>query len=370
MTSSKTILYFVLNWGLGHATRSIPIIRALINRGNRVILVSTGRALHVLQSEFPENECLDVPDYNIRYSRTAWALIPFLLLQTPKIFRALSREHAITETLVKTYRADLIVSDNRYGCYSKTIPSFFITHQLRFQVPKGLGWSACISEWFNRLYFRHYTQILIPDEKGTPNLSGDLSHKGAITRHPKLCYIGGFSSLFSCEARETDIDLLVIISGPEPQRTRFEGTILSQIRGVAGKKVIVLGRPESTTESDLPGDETLEIHTHLDRRTMAQYIHRAKRILTRSGYSTVMELAALNKAAIFVPTPGQTEQEYLARYHQSSNHWIFKPQSDLNINAIMTELDHFQTSETQWTLNRVDEICELLFNSFNEKAIQ
>ena len=359
---SKTILYFILNWGLGHATRSIPVIQALQQAGHRIVLVSTGRSLKLLQSEFPNTECVDLPDYSIRYSRFGWALIPHLLAQMPRIFYSLVKEHHATEKLVKKYKADLVVSDNRYGCYSKHIPSFFMTHQLRFQLPKGLGWSAFISEWFNWFYFRHYARILIPDAADEPNLSGDLSHRGRLSGHPKLCYVGGLTSIVPQVHLSEDIDLLVLISGPEPQRSQFEERILEQIHDVHGKRVIVAGRPEEAFSSYFSDDSDLEIHTHLDRKTMASVIQRAKVIVTRSGYSTLMELVPLKKRMILIPTPGQTEQEYLANHLKRHQFCLVDTQATFNINSLLSQVQSIKTRQLNNGSNQLDQILSIFMD--------
>ena len=359
---SKTILYFILNWGLGHATRSIPVIRMLQQVGHRVVLVSTGRSLKLLQSEFPSTEYVDLPDYGIRYSRFGWALIPHLLAQMPRIFYALLREHHATEKLVKKYKADLIVSDNRYGCYSRHIPSFFMTHQLRFQLPKGMGWSAFISEWFNQIYFRHYKRIVVPDVAGEPNLSGDLSHKGRISTHPKLCYVGGLTSIVPQTRLSEDIDLLVLISGPEPQRSQFEERVLEQIHDVPGKRVIIAGRPEEVFSSYFSDDSDLEIHAHLQRETMASIIQRAKVIVARSGYSTLMELVPLNKRMILIPTPGQTEQEYLANHLKEHYFCLVGKQTTFDINAVLSQIQSIEKSQLNAASNQLDLILSIFMS--------
>lgn len=360
--SSKTILYFILNWGLGHATRSIPIIRALLDRGYKVVIVSTGRSLSLLRREFDSCVFVDLPDYDIRYSRHRGFLIPHLLLQMPGILLRLHCEHQTTEKLAALHKADMIISDNRYGCYSKQIPSYLITHQLRFQLPKWLEWSAWISEWFNRFYFRHYQNILIPDESGTSNLSGDLSHRGRIANHPKLRFIGPLSSLKSGgTAVKEDIDVLFLISGPEPHRTMLEDLIMTQIEDLPGKNAIVLGKPEASGDPHPWNRDDLQIHPHLDRERLADFMRRARLVVSRSGYSTVMELMAARRKAVLIPTPGQTEQEYLAEHLMETGLFFSVRQDELDLKRTLAETERFYVhTAPKMDFNRTDEILSII----------
>jgi uncharacterized protein (TIGR00661 family) len=370
--SSKTVLYSILNWGLGHATRSIPIIRALLDRGYKVVIISTGRSLSLLRREFGSCVFVDLPDYNVRYSRHGWLLIPHLLLQMPAVFIRLHREHGEAERLAILHKADLIVSDNRYGCYSKQIPSYLITHQLRFQLPKWLEWSAWISEWFNRFYFRHYRNVLVPDENRTPNLSGDLSHRGRITNHPKLRFVGPLSSLNSVgTAVKEDIDVLFLISGPEPHRTMLEDLIMTQIEDLPGKKVIVLGKPEASGDPHPWNRDDLKIHPHLVRECLADFMRRARLVVSRAGYSTVMELMAAGRKAVLIPTPGQTEQEYLAEHLMETGLFFSVRQDELDLKRMLAEAERFYVHPVpKMDFNRTGEILSIIENGLGPRQLK
>ncbi|MBU1065576.1 hypothetical protein KKC74_12340 [bacterium] len=302
------ILVAVLNWGLGHASRSIPIIRAL-KKQNTVVLASTGRSLILLRDEFPDCEALDFPDYNIQYSRSSAVFFLYLLIQIPRILVQLLIEHFQTERLVKKHDIDLIFSDNRYGVYSRKIPSFLMTHQLRFKLPKPVRCFEFVSVWFNRLAFRNFQHIVVPDIDSSANLTGNLGHPRAFQHYSKLTYIGFLSSIDKKPTTEP-IDILFMISGPEPQRSVLEELILKQVKKIPGRHVVVLGKPGE--EKPISTDRNLDIYAHLSRQKMSEYMSCARLIVSRAGYSTIMEVVALGKPALFVPTPGQTEQEYLA----------------------------------------------------------
>jgi len=324
---NKRILFAVLNWGLGHATRSIPLIQALAKQ-NSVIIASTGRSLDLLKKEFPNLECVDFPDYGSHYSKFGFLLIPYLGLQVPVILWRLIKERRHTKYLVEHHDIDMLFSDSRFGVFSGDIPSYFITHQLRFPLPRLLKWMTPLSEWYNRYFFSQYHKVFVIDAEGNINLSRDLSHKGRIAKHEKLVYVGALSSIKPKQTEE-DIDVLVSISGPESARTYFEEIILRQIDTIPGKKVIVLGKPGESERVQKNQDVT--IFNHVSRKKMTELMNRSKLIVCRSGYSTVMELVALNKPAVLVPTPGQTEQEYLARYYQQQQMFYVTKQRQLDL---------------------------------------
>lgn len=305
----KKILFAVLNWGLGHATRSTPLIEALAEN-HHVTVVSTGKSLLLLKSEFPDLEFINLPDYDITYSNKGW-MMPFVLFrQLPKLFSRLRKEHKRTEQIVKSKNIDLIISDCRYGVWSKRVPSFLLTHQLRIKLPGILSILDPLSDLGNWFFFRHFKKILVIDHAGDENLSGDLAHQGFISRNKCIRYMGLLADVTKNEDQQ-DVDVFITISGPEPQRSFFEKIILEQIPNLKGKIVVLLGKPG---EFDHKTVNNAEIYTHLPRRKISELMNRAKVIVSRSGYSTVMELVALKKKAVLIPTPGQSEQEYLAAY--------------------------------------------------------
>jgi predicted glycosyltransferase len=367
--SSKTVLYFILDWGLGHATRSIPVIRGLLKKNHKVVIVSTGRSLALLRREFGACEFADLPDYGIRYSRVRWFLVFDLLARMPRILLRLILEHRGAEKLAVRFKADVVVSDNRYGCFSRRLPSYLITHQLRFQLPKMLRPFAWISEWFNRFQFRHYMNVFVPDESGTPNLSGDLSHRGRITKHPKVRYVGPLSSLETGGRSRGPspgeaIDILFLISGPEPQRTKFEALIRNQAGALPGRKVIVLGKPEEGADFRPRDKDGLSIHPHLERNMLSGCLKRARWVVSRSGYSTVMELMAFHRKAILIPTPGQTEQEYLAGYLHQAGTFFSAGQDRLDLSKVFDDARRFYGREVpRLEFNRIDSILSLIKDS-------
>ena len=228
MPKNKHILIAIMGWGLGHATRCIPIIKSLM-KDNHVILASNGISTILLQQEFPTLKCIDYPDYAIKYSKNRIMLLPIIVLQLPNIIMKLIREYLQTQFVVMDESIDIIISDSRYGTFSKKIPTYFIMHQLRFKLSGIFKSIEFLGEWFNIFMFRNYKKIIIPDVKMIPNLTGDLTHYGKISHHSKLHYLGIFCSVSKLNVEE-DIDYLFSISGPEIQRTLFEKIILRQIK--------------------------------------------------------------------------------------------------------------------------------------------
>jgi len=321
-------LYAVLNMGLGHATRSLPLIRALHSWGWEVLIASSGRALALLQQECPWARFAFLPDYNIRYARNRW-LAAKVLVQTPKVLARIFLERREVDRLVSRFQPDLILSDHRYGVWHREVPSLFLSHQLRFAVPRGFEPLAGVPAAFNRWFHRKYRLILVPDERsgGCGKLSGELSR--FPSHEDRYVFVGPLSSVPRLHLR-ADIDVLISVSGPEPQRSVFEEIVLRQAPRLPGKKVVLLGRSERAGEKRA-ANGGVEILEHPSRRLAAELMNRAKLIVSRPGYSTLMELAELGKKALLVPTPGQTEQEYLARRLESQGLYLSVPQKHLDL---------------------------------------
>jgi UDP-N-acetylglucosamine transferase subunit ALG13 len=362
--SQKRVLYAVLNWGLGHAVHSAQMIRSL-SENNEVILAATGRALTFLRNEFPQLPFIDLPDYSIQYADNRWLLVPKLIIQLPSMLRGLWKEHRQTEKIVSEAGIDFIISDNRYGVYSRNVPSFFITHQLRFRLPAPLRKFEIISEWFNRWYFRKYSGVLVFDEAGKENMAGDLAHSGKICRHPKLTYIGLWSTVHKENVLQ-DIDALAVISGPEPHREIFGAKVIEQMKNMPGNKVVILGKPEDTGKDySYPG---LQVYSFKNRKEVNNLLNRAKIVVCRSGYSSTMDLVALKKPALMVPTPGQTEQEYQAEYYRDKGYFYMVSQEEMNLSVDLKTAKKFsRIKESRLKVNQYDLFYKALGERLPEK---
>lgn len=309
----KKILVCPLNWGLGHATRCEPIIRRLVAEGNEVIIASDGYPLFFLQKQFPRLRTIENRSYPIKYSKSntlIWVLLPFI----PKLLYSIAKEHRWLNNLIKKEHFDQIISDNRMGLWNKKIKSIYITHQIMIKMPRNFGWLEPLIYRFHRWFINRYDECWIPDYENNGGLSGDLSHKYPVP--PNARYIGMLSRFDKLThiKPDTEYHTMVILSGVEPQRTIFEQTMLEKYKSLPQRTLIVQGKPDSDVQIEKVGQ--VDVVSHVDDEKFASVLKGCKSIVCRAGYSTVMDLETLqvlNKAQ-FYPTPGQTEQEYLAVY--------------------------------------------------------
>jgi UDP:flavonoid glycosyltransferase YjiC (YdhE family) len=308
------VLICPLDWGIGHATRMVPVIRKFKDSGCEVLIAGSGRSLEYLKIEFPKTEFIDFEGKTIRYASEKWLIIK-LILELPSFLFHIIREHYRLKKLVRNKNIGLVVSDNRYGCWHAEIPSVFITHQLSVQLPGYLRIAGDFVRKVNYWFIHRYTHCWIPDFEPRMGLAGNLSHPVKMPRN--ATYIGilsRFSSMITPQhdAIPPSIDVLVLLSGPEPQRSGFEQIIIRQLKQLPLLSVLVRGTPGEGPETETRGN--LHIFSHLWGEQLLQLMIRANIVVCRSGYSTIMDLVTVGKKAILVPTPGQTEQEYLAKY--------------------------------------------------------
>ena len=340
---NSRILVAPLDWGLGHATRCIPIIRELLAQGCDVWLAGEGAQEQLLKAEFPEIPFLELPGYRIKYAKTRWGLIWKMIQQGPKMRRAIQYERRWLKKIVKKYFFDAVISDNRYGLYHSTVPCVFITHQLVIKSAAG-KWTETVLQKRNYSFINRFTECWVPDAEGENNLAGELSHPGKKPVVP-VRYIGLLSRF---EKREISLDapledkgnhLLIILSGPEPQRTILEEKIISDISHYNGTATIVRGLPGAT--SLIPSTNMICFFNHLPSEDLKVAMLKAEYIIGRSGYSTVMDVVALQKKSILIPTPGQTEQEYLGNYLMKKGMAVCCVQKDFFLNNVLTVASNF-----------------------------
>lgn len=327
--TGKRILICPLDWGLGHATRSIPLIQQLQTEGAEVIIAADLAPLKVLRDTFPELEWVSFPGLEIRYPKSGNMAL-YIASLLPALWKMALQEHAQIEAWVKSLHLDGILSDNRYGAYSHHVPSVFMTHQLFIKGSEFMQWTEPLIRMLNRHMIQKFDACWVPDYAGENNLSGDLSHGKALPL-PETHYLGPLSRFTSVGADipnpESD-EILVLLSGPEPQRSMLEEKIRQQIRNSDLKALIVRGKPGA---AEIPDTENIRSVSHMNTHDLAHAIRNARHIICRAGYSTLMDLYALGRSALIIPTPGQTEQEYLGRRCHAQGLHVHMKQEELQL---------------------------------------
>ncbi len=323
------ILVAPLDWGLGHATRCIPIIFKLLQQNCEVIIAAESTIKALLQKEFPGLVCIDLTGYRIQYSRYKF-LMPFkLLIQFPKLIYRINAEKRWLKKTVTVYKIDAVISDNRLGLGHIKIPCIYITHQLKIKT--GNAFTERLAQKIHYHFINKYSACWVPDNGGEINLSGELSHPVVLPKIPVI-YIGPLSRF---EKKEVVVkyDLCVILSGPEPQRTLFEKIVLKELKTFSGSIILLRGLPAETA-IDITANPPFEIKNHLAADELNTVLQQSKMVICRSGYTTIMDLVKLKKKAILVPTPGQTEQEYLATYLQEQQLFYSVKQEEFSASVL------------------------------------
>ena len=356
MKTPRRILISPLDWGLGHASRIIPLINRYLEQGDNVIIAGSGLSLNLLKKQFPTLKSIEIPSFKMKYSASksqVWAVAKAF----PRLIYYSIREHSALKRIVKEENIDFIISDNRFGLYHKTVPSAYITHQLMIKLPRPWGFLEPFVASVHRCIINKFTECWVPDfEDISESLAGELSHPdkkpqnvkyiGALSRFKKIARGSeelGISvqtsrepSLLEFSRRVDDRQgimqpeitsgasnlrslALAILSGAEPQRTIFEKELLASLQENPHENIILVqGKIEAEQKITQVGKVT--VYNFMNTEELEKNILKADEIICRSGYSSIMDLYALGKLqnATLIPTPGQTEQEYLAEY--ISNH--------------------------------------------------
>jgi len=338
MNSKKRILVAPLNWGLGHATRCIPIINSLLKHNFKVIISANGRSFHLLKEEFPEIEFVKIKGVDVKYPRF-FPMSISIFFQIPKILFAVYWENKTLKKIVEKHKIDGIISDNRFGLFHKKVKSIFITHQLQIQS----NYLKNFIQKINYYFINKFNMCWVMDDE-KKNLAGELSKPKKLPNNYK--YIGLHSRLeFSKKVKK--YKLCFILTGPEPQRSSFEEIIMQSVKGREEKTVIILGKTE---EKNIITKNNLTIISSSNTSEINKYILESEIIISRSGYSTIMDLQKMQSKAIFVPTPGQTEQEYLAKYLEKKKICFYQKQKEFNLKEainISKKYSGFSSSVTE-----------------------
>ncbi|HEX8041284.1 MAG TPA: glycosyltransferase [Chryseosolibacter sp.] len=329
------VLVAPLDWGLGHATRCIPVIRELQRQGCDVMIAGSGDSLRLLKKEFPSVRAFDLPAYEPRYPSSgsmAWTMA----CQLPRFMRVISEEHDVVGKLIARENVQRVISDNRYGCWSERIPAALITHQSNILMPDGFGWMENFVAALNAKMIIQFTVCWIPDVPGEHSLAGRLTAFEKSGARIRKEYIGWLSR-FQVSGNVNKIyDVLAVFSGPEPQRTIFENKVACQLKNSRLEYRVVRGLPAC---GEPPADERTV--NFLSSADLQREMESASLVIARSGYSTVMDMATLGKKALFVPTPGQTEQEYLAERLTQKGIAFHTKQKTFDLETAMEEARRF-----------------------------
>lgn len=340
----KSVCIAPLDWGLGHATRCITLIRAFESLNYKIYIAAEGKHEAILKEACPTATFLKLKGYRIRYTKTRAMLLPGIVLQIPKIINAIIQEHNWLKKAAIEYQFDLIVSDNRFGFFHQKIKSVFITHQLELQTP--FSWSTRLNQIITYAILKKYAACWVADMEPPHNLSGVLANPKHTPTIP-IWYMNCLSRLYT-DQTTTNSDnenfeineFLGIVSGPEPQRTLLENIFWEQGNAMDAAFVVVAGLPDNRAYHKK--SEKGILLAHLNGKDLASEINQAKYIICRGGFTTLMELIPFQKKLILVPTPGQTEQEYLANYWQAKKWAISFSQKDFNLQLAIRKAAAFE----------------------------
>ncbi len=330
----KKILVAPLDWGLGHATRCIPVIQNLLEQNNEVLIAADGAIEKLLKNEFPDLVFVKLFNYNIQYSSSGEWLWWKVLQQIPHLLKCFGKENKWLNNFVEQEKIDVVISDNRYGLFTKKCKNIFITHQLQLQMPDGFKWAESITKNLIEKKIKNFDECWIPDDElEEKSLSGKLSHCDSKLQNIRFIEPLSRFKNFNQSILKIESDVLILISGPEPQRTLLEEKIFSQLMQLKelNKKIIVIGGKVSNNALLNNSSNSVQYFPYVSPAEILSYLLGAKKIICRSGYSTIMDLEAIGKSAIYIPTPGQTEQIYLANRMKELGKSDFVNQHDFQL---------------------------------------
>lgn len=359
-SGNPRILVAPLDWGLGHATRCIPVIYELLAQNAEVWMAGEGPQESILRKEFPSLPFLSLAGYRVKYGRTALGLVKNLFFQWPALRRSIRKENEWLRQMMKQLHFDAVISDNRFGCYHSSVPCIFITHQLSIKSPLG-KWSEYFLQRYNYRFINRFTACWIPDNE-KDDLAGDLSHPQKKPAIP-LTYTGFLTRLKKPDLPEKKNHLFISLSGPEPQRSLLEDKLINQLSHYNGTAVIVRGLPDA--RSLIPSTNDIQFYNHLPTDEFEKEMAKAEFVISRSGYSTIMDLAVMGKKSILIATPGQTEQEYLADYLEERKIAVCFDQKDFNLENALLKAASFPYCSVERPENRLSATVASLLSTLN-----
>ena len=337
------VLVAPLDWGLGHATRCVPVIREFLNQGAEVELAVVRANAGLLRGIFPGLRQRLAPSYNIVYPKHGYNMGLWLVKNGAHLRSVMNYEHRFAEEMVERYHYDVLVSDNRFGFYSRNAKSIYMTHQCRIAFPRVLSAFEPLGMLWHASVMKHFEEVWVPDLPKFPGYAGAMSH---VRKCPvPMKYVGALSRFSETSAAPLENGLesslgtyrfVAIVSGVEPARTRFENLLRKTLTKIPGRHAIILGKPSAGVERSTEGN--LDLFTHLPDAAFAKVVRSAQWVVSRGGYSTVMDMAVLGAKCVFVPTPGQYEQVILARDLAREGYAVSIDESDFSIETLLANI--------------------------------
>ncbi len=365
--NQQQVLVCPLDWGLGHASRMIPVIHHYRERGFQVMLGGSGKSGELLQVTFPGLQYIPLPSPNIRYAGKERWLIPVILLQLPRFALSMFREHRRLREIVKSHQVNVVISDNRYGLFCRQAYCIFVTHQVSPALPPFFRWAEYPLYRIIRRIIHQFDECWIPDYPDPHhNLSGKLSHRFTLPRNAR--YVGILSRFKNMRPNQEaplgeNYDLVMILSGPEPQRTALQESMTALAISLNKKTLIIAGLETGYRDQKNTDHPALSIVPHLDPPAFYHVLQHAGAIICRSGYSGIMDLAILGRTALLIPTPGQPEQKYLAEYLTTKGYFSQVCQKDLSPDFLRKYLERGPKDHIlPFTANEGELLPDLLSN--------
>ncbi|MCF8330860.1 MAG: hypothetical protein K9H84_00245 [Bacteroidales bacterium] len=369
---TNTVLVAPLDWGLGHATRCIPLIRQLQEQNYDIVLAADGRAWEFLRKEFPNLMLIRLPGYKISYPARGSFILKILSI-IPAFYRTILKENRILKRIIKEHNIKAVISDNRYGLWCKKVPSVFLGHQMIIKMPNMLSWLEWFIHKISMGFLKRFNECWIPDYQGKYNLSGDLAHKYPLPDH--FHYIGPLSRFHIEREQNKTMDdnepgnhILVILSGPEPQRTVLENKLLNQLENSNQEAIVVRGVTEKEGEYQLT--PKIRVIHHAQSGMLNSLILESVLVVCRPGYSSIMDLAATGKKAVFIPTPGQTEQQYLARYFYKNKIFYYNTQRSFDLETAIEQSQEYEGLQMRYNPSLLRERIRNLAHLIDQKNNQ
>ncbi|MEK6968538.1 MAG: glycosyltransferase [Nanoarchaeota archaeon] len=327
-------VFVISNYGLGHATRMLPVIMKLIEQGEKVTIVAKGNSLLMLKNELGDASNYELMQYEVplKFSDKGFSMFE-TLKAGPSFISLISSQKKWLENFSAKEKIDRVIADGEIGYHLKNKKSFFVNNQLRLLPGSLLGDGT---ELLTDVFSKGFEKVIVPDdENGT--LGGLLTSKTRFYDKKRLAYVGILSSIRKKNVVR-NVDYFISISGPGISKEVFTRQVMEQLHLLKGKVVVALGRPDL---KEIASKGNAKIYPYLNRKQQESFLNKAKLVISRSGYTTMMELAEIDKKAFFIPTLNHPEQEYLAKFQKNSGRFHYSKQDSFNFKEDIDEAKQY-----------------------------